>query len=372
MRRGEPNRASVLGALHVGAVTGHDHHAGADANVGGYHHAQAIVQDRRLVGGGGRLPLDGGLGLGHLEHHPLRQFHGDRHSLMRADRHRHVLLQIHGLLANHVLWHGDLVIGFGLHEREALLVLVEIVIGFLLEVGALHLLGRAVALGDFYPIGNAPHVEVGDRRALTWMDVLSLHDDAQLAVDLEHVAFAHRACDNLDHRQLLPPLRLASRLVAAAPKGSPNSWPLSTGLFLHRQGASRPCHSLASQAPGGAQTGMRTDARSCWRADASGPRCGAGSRPRGSWRSKPAPFRCRLAMSSISSPSPPSSLTRTVRTTAVIFTPHPNSRARSCWRPARSASSRLPRCSAIASVETCIIPRLPCWNGIGRVSPTSA
>ena len=48
-----------------------------------------------------------------------------------------------------------------------------------------------------------------------------------------------------------------------------------------------------------------------------------------------------------------------------IFTPRRNSPARSCWRPARSASPALPMSIATASAGRCTIRNSPCSNGIG-------
>ena len=163
----------------------------------------------------------------------------------------------------HVLRHRDLLEGLGLHEVEAHVVLVEVVVGLLLEVGALDLVGGAVALGDLHAVGDAAHVEMRHRRALAGMDVLGLHDDAQLAVDVEHVAFAHRACDNLDHAILR-----RKRLSAA--RGAGGGRPAkSIGRFLQAfpriaKEHHGPCPSAVRSArPGGTATPMPTGGRSC-------------------------------------------------------------------------------------------------------------
>ncbi len=73
-----------------------------------------------------------------------------------------------------------------------MVVLEQVVVVLLVEVGALHLVGRAVALGHLHAVGDAAHFQMRDGRALAGMDVLGVDDDGELAVEIEHVALAHR------------------------------------------------------------------------------------------------------------------------------------------------------------------------------------
>ena len=66
------SRKSVLGALDVGAVRRHDHDLGAGADEGRDHGAHAVRQHGRLVGGGGGLAFDRGLGFHHFQGRLLR------------------------------------------------------------------------------------------------------------------------------------------------------------------------------------------------------------------------------------------------------------------------------------------------------------
>ena len=102
-------------------------------------------------------------------------------------------------IADDVLGNRDLLEALGLHEIVAHLVFVEVVVLFLVEIGALDLIGRAVALADLHAVGDAAHVELGDGRALAGMDVLGVDDDGELAVEIEHIALAHRRGDHLAH-----------------------------------------------------------------------------------------------------------------------------------------------------------------------------
>ena len=67
----------------------------------------------------------------------------------------------------------------------------------LLDMGALHLLGRAVALRHLHAVRDAAHVELRHRRALAGMDVLGEKDHIELAVLVDDIAFAKRAGDDL-------------------------------------------------------------------------------------------------------------------------------------------------------------------------------
>ena len=255
---------------------------------------------------------------------------------------------------------------------EALVVLVEVVVGLLLEVGALDLLGGAVALGDLHAVGDAAHVEMGDRRALAGVDVLGLHDDAQLAVDVEHVAFAHRACDNLHHRRSLRILRVSEPIARRSGGRPPNrvgafyrpfpasprsNAPLPNACaakpLVGRRHACRPPAVPAGARPhqGGAAPLVR----------GAGLHRGRDRRPAGLARQRDAPARLRHRAD------------RPRRRQAAALPAHlAGVRLQEAAGGGRgSGSSRSPRCSATASAARCIIPSSPCSSGIARTSPTS-
>jgi hypothetical protein len=72
---------------------------------------------------------------------------------------------------------------------EAFAILIKERVLAVLDMGALDLLGGAVALGHLHAVGNAAHVELGDGRALAGMDVLGGQDHVELAVLVDDVAF---------------------------------------------------------------------------------------------------------------------------------------------------------------------------------------
>ena len=127
------------------------------------------------------------------------------------------------------------------------------------------------------------------------------------------------------------------------------SWPLSTGLFRHRQGASSPCQQPAaakplvarrqSRRPPAVPAGARAhQGRAARLVRGPGLHRGRDQRPAGVARQRDAPAAFATEL-----------IGPTARAGRSICTPRPSSPARSCWRPARRRSSPSPRASAIAS-----------------------
>src|SRR6185436_3619952 len=67
----------------------------------------------------------------------------------------------------------NLIERLGMHEGVAVVVLEQVVVVLLVEIGALDLVGGAVALGHLHAVGDAAHFEVRYRRALARMDALA-------------------------------------------------------------------------------------------------------------------------------------------------------------------------------------------------------
>ncbi len=88
--------------------------------------------------------------------------------------------------------HDQLVVAFRVHEVEAFAIFIKEGVLAVFDEGALDLFGRAVAFGDLHAVGNAAHVDLGDRRALARMEVLRGKNDIELAVNVENVALADR------------------------------------------------------------------------------------------------------------------------------------------------------------------------------------
>ena len=85
----------------------------------------------------------------------------------------------------------------------AFAVLVEVLEVDVLDDRALDLLGGLPAFGDLGAIGNAAHVDLGDRRSLSGMEILRGEHNIEPAVDIEHVALANGRSDDLCHKTSL-------------------------------------------------------------------------------------------------------------------------------------------------------------------------
>jgi hypothetical protein len=136
-----------------------------------HHHAQPVRGHRRLVAGRGRLPLHHRLGLGDLDGDLLRHLDGDRHALVGLQIAAHAFLQVDLVAAHHILGHGDLFVGFGLHEVEALAILIEEVVFALVHGGLFHLIGGLPAFRTFTPSEMRRMSTDGGRRALAGAEV---------------------------------------------------------------------------------------------------------------------------------------------------------------------------------------------------------
>src|SRR5579862_1149136 len=86
---------------------------------------------------------------------------------------------------------------------EAVTVLIHVLVLAVLDEGPFDLLGCLETQRDLHAVGDPPHVHLGDRRALAGMNVLGRHDDSELAVDLDDIAFTERAGDDFHGTQSL-------------------------------------------------------------------------------------------------------------------------------------------------------------------------
>ncbi len=78
--------------------------------------------------------------------------------------------EIGGLIADDVLGNSDLLEGGRLHEVVAFVVVVEEVVGALVDVGLLDHFDRTPAGGNLHAVRNAAHIDLGHRLPLPgWM-----------------------------------------------------------------------------------------------------------------------------------------------------------------------------------------------------------
>ena len=101
---------------------------------------------------------------------------------------------------------------------EAFAVVVEELVLAILDDGALDLLDGLVALRNLHAVADAAHVDLGGRGALAGMEAFGGQNDVELAVDVENIALADGAGDNL-HRCYSSWLRRPGRSAAPVISG---------------------------------------------------------------------------------------------------------------------------------------------------------
>src|SRR5947209_9272740 len=187
---------SILSALDVRAVLGHDNGPRTYTNMRGDGGLDAVGEDGRLVGGRRGLALGNGLGFDQLEGAALRHVDRHRHHVVQRQLDLHILLQIGRGGADDVLRYLHLVVGLGVHEMEAVGIFVEVIEIVVLDGRLLDLVGGLVAFRDLYPVADPAHFDLADRGSLARMDVLRGANDVKLAVLLDDVALANRTGDD--------------------------------------------------------------------------------------------------------------------------------------------------------------------------------
>ena len=126
-----------------------------------------------------------------------RDFHGDRNAFVHGQADHHAFLEVFLGVAHHVGRHLHLVVGFLVHEVEAVGILVEKAELVVLDMGALDLVGGLVALRGLHAVGNPAHIDLGGGGAFAGMKVFRGEDDIELAVDVDDIALAELAGDDL-------------------------------------------------------------------------------------------------------------------------------------------------------------------------------
>ena len=115
---------------------------------------------------------------------------------MHGDGDDHAFLKVLVVVADNVGRNLDLLVVLLVHEVEAFAVLVEVRIFVILDMGALDLVGRLVALRGLHAVGHPAHIDLRGGRALARMEVFRGEDDIELAVDVDDVALAELAGDD--------------------------------------------------------------------------------------------------------------------------------------------------------------------------------
>src|SRR6185369_11359011 len=145
-------KESVFGAFDVGGVGRVHHDAGAGADMRWHHHAHAVLELGRLVGGRSSLALHDGIGFDDFHDDGLGQADRDRRTLIARDGDHHAFLQEHRRLADQIGVQRDLLEGLLLHEGVVVAVREQELVVVLVQPHALDRLGGAEALVELGPV----------------------------------------------------------------------------------------------------------------------------------------------------------------------------------------------------------------------------
>src|SRR5271157_5345421 len=139
---------------------------------------------------------------------------------------------------------------------EAVGVLVHVLVLAVLDEGPLDLVGGLVAQPNLHAVGNPADVHLGHRRALAGMNILHRDDDAELAVNLNDIAFSERAGDDFHGYLDVLPLNKGRTIAILSPIAT---------YFLSCP-RTRTCRKPRPPRPSGLPTSTPTGGRRSWRA----------------------------------------------------------------------------------------------------------
>jgi len=145
-----------------------------------HHHAR--LQRGGLGAALGGVAAHAGVGAGDRQLHEVGHVHRDRRAVDVEDVHLDVLLEVVACVADLLGRERKLIVGLGVHEVVAIVLVEELHVLFLV-FDQLHLLARAERVVDDLA---QPHVlELGahEGAALARLDVLEVHDGVRLAVE---------------------------------------------------------------------------------------------------------------------------------------------------------------------------------------------
>jgi hypothetical protein len=188
LRRAERAIAGIrptVGAAQIRHFVGVDDDPLAGGDEGRHHDAHAVLELRRLVGGGGRLALDDRVGFDDLERHLVGEPDADRPLLVQFDGDHHPVLEEGGAFADEIARQVQLVIGGGVHEHQAVALGIEELEVLLVEANALHRLRGAEALVELGAVDQVLQFDLVEGAALAGLDRLRLHRHPETAIVLD-------------------------------------------------------------------------------------------------------------------------------------------------------------------------------------------
>ena len=153
-----------------------------------HQHAHAIIQQRRLVAGGGGLPLHHGVGLHTGRFHLIGQRHANRAIIIHFEHGGHAILQESGGVPEQILGQRDLVVVFHIHEHQIVALGIEELEVLGVEAHALYRVLAAEANVGLAAIDQVLHLDLHEGAALARLGVLRLGNFPDALLIFENIA----------------------------------------------------------------------------------------------------------------------------------------------------------------------------------------
>ena len=100
----------------------------------------------------------------------------------------HPILQEGAAVAQQFRRQFDLLIGFGVHEHQHSILLIEKLLVFLFKTHAFNLVSRAETLVQFAAIAQIAHLDLSKSAALTGLHVIHFYSGPQTAIMFQNIS----------------------------------------------------------------------------------------------------------------------------------------------------------------------------------------
>ena len=185
-----------LAALHVLAVAGIDADVVADVDEQGHHQGVAGLQGAGLVGIGGGVALEAGLGVGDFHLNEVGGGNAESGALEELHGHVGAFLNEGDGIFNLVVVQGQLLEGLNVHEVVQFAVVVNVLHFLGLDDGAGHLIGGVEGALNHSAGHHVLDLGADESRALAGLHVLEVNDVPHAAVPFNSNALLEIASSN--------------------------------------------------------------------------------------------------------------------------------------------------------------------------------
>jgi len=192
-------KRELLRALFVGALGSVDDDALAVFDEEGNANFGAALNRGRLKGVGGGVAAHSGLGVGYLERDGGRKLHTQGAVLVGVEHHHAlhaVLKELRGV--DHLLGHGDLLVGVHVHKVVSVGVVVEVLVGAELNFDVVQLGSAGEGVLKDAAVVEVAHLGPHERGALAGLHVKEFDDLVRRMIEVD----AHAVLDVCGSRHI--------------------------------------------------------------------------------------------------------------------------------------------------------------------------